>query len=132
MFQRLFAGTEKRGRSGDPGRFWLEDLIYLLETGHEELLADAEATGGTSSAFTYKHFVDSYALQIWKAADGYEFFLNEHLVDFEGDTEFCLGMEAGVAGYQLIWMAKKYVIHLVLPISPDVATQSYIITYNNK
>lgn len=56
MFQRLFAGTEKRGRSGDPGRFWLEDLIYLLETGHEELLADAEATGGTSFAFIYKHF----------------------------------------------------------------------------
>ncbi|RYP49445.1 hypothetical protein DL768_004855 [Monosporascus sp. mg162] len=121
VVQRLFAASEKRGQSASPGRFWLKDLLYLLETSHEELLADAEETDGASSTFTYKHFIDSYALQIWKAAAGYEFFLNKHLVDFEGDTEFCLGAEVRRAGFQLIWITRKDMAHLVLPISPEVA-----------
>ncbi|RYP79018.1 hypothetical protein DL770_006763 [Monosporascus sp. CRB-9-2] len=81
VFQRLFAASEKRGRSGDSG----------------------------------------YALPIWKAAAGYEFFLNEHLVDIEGDTEFCLGSEAKGAGFQLIWTTRKDMAHPFLPISPEVA-----------
>ncbi|KAK7739268.1 hypothetical protein SLS62_011258 [Diatrype stigma] len=121
MFQWLFEASKKSGRSGDPGQFWLGDLLYLLETSHEDILADAEKTTGTSSAGTYKYFIENYALQVWKAADGYEFFLNENLVDFEGDTEYCLGTEAREAGLQLIWMTRHDMMHLILPITPEVA-----------
>jgi hypothetical protein len=73
------------------------------------------------TARTYKHFVETFALQIWKAADGYEFFLNDRLVDFEGDTEYGLGMRTKDAGPELLWTTKEDFIHLVLPISPEVA-----------
>ncbi|KAF4442001.1 hypothetical protein F53441_11846 [Fusarium austroafricanum] len=76
VFQRLFQTSRKSGRSGEPGQFWLEHLLYLLETDHEDLLADAAK-------------IDN----IGPEADGYEFFLNERLVDFEGDTQSVLGTE---------------------------------------
>lgn len=120
MFQHLFEASKKRGGSGEPGQFWLEDLLYLLETSHEDLLLDAEKSDH-ASADTYRHFTQNYALQIWKAADGYEFFLNDRLVDFEGETESYLGTEVKEAGYQLICMTTDDMIHRVLPISPEIA-----------
>ena len=96
-------------------------MLYLLETSHEDLLADAEKTDSNAAADTYKHFIESYALQIWKAADGYEFFLNDRLVDFEGDTQSFLGTEVKETGSQLMWMTTEDLIHLILPISPEVA-----------
>jgi hypothetical protein len=39
-------------------------LLYLLEASHEHLLADAEKTDVISSASTYKHFTERYALQV--------------------------------------------------------------------
>jgi hypothetical protein len=120
MFQRLFEASKKNGRPGDPDQFWLDQLLYLLETSHENLLTDAE-TGGNAAAGTYRHFIKSYTLQIWKAADGYEFFLNDRLVDFEGDTQSFLGTEVKDTGSQLMWMTTEDLIHLVLPISPEVA-----------
>ncbi|KAK7915067.1 hypothetical protein PG985_012770 [Apiospora marii] len=94
IFQRLVEASKARGGSLDPKQFWLQDLLYLLQTSHEQTLRDAEEIKGASSAGTYKHFVDEYVLQIWKAAAGYEFFLNERLVDFEGNTQSQLGIEA--------------------------------------
>jgi hypothetical protein len=99
-------------------------LLYLLETSHEDLLADTEKKDDNvniAAADTYKHFTESYALHIWKAADGYEFFLNDRLVDFEGDTQSVLGVEVKETGPRLIWMTTDDLIHLVLPISPEVA-----------
>lgn len=121
LFQRLFEASRNSGQSSDPGQFWLDHLLYLLETNHEDLLADAGKTDSNPSAGTYKHFTERYALQIWKAADGYEFFLNERLVDFEGDTQSFLGTEVKETGSQLIWMTTEDLIHLILPISPEVA-----------
>ncbi|KAJ5638664.1 hypothetical protein N7528_001054 [Penicillium herquei] len=124
MFQRLFEASRKEGRSGDPGEVWLEQLLYLLEASHEDLLTDAEYPSDSifkASARTYKHFVESYALQIWHAADGYEFFLNESLCDFEGDTQSCLGTEITEHGPQLMWMTTDDMIHVILPISPTLA-----------
>lgn len=121
MFQRLFEAARKSGQSSDPHQFWLDNLLYLLETSHKDLLADAKKINSNAIARTYKHFTESYGIQIWKAADGYEFFLNERLVDFEGDTESVLGVEVKETGPQLIWMTTEDQIHLILPISPDVA-----------
>ena len=121
MFQRLFEASRKSGRSGDPTQVWLEHLLYLLETSHEDLLTEGQKASCNAAANTYKHFVENYALQIWKAADGCEFFLNDRLVDFEGDTQFVLGTELKETGHQLIWMNTDDMIHLVLPISPEVA-----------
>lgn len=121
MSQWQFEASRKSGRSDDPGQFWLEQLLYLLETSYEDLLADTRKTDDNAVANTYKSFIEDYALQIWKAADGYEFFLNERLVDFEGDTESRLGVERKEAGSQLAWMIREGMIHLVLPISPEVA-----------
>ena len=121
MFQRLFEASRKSGQADDPSQFWLAHLQYLLETSHEELLTDAEKADGNAVADTYKHFIESYALQIWKAADGYEFFLNDRLVDFEGDTQSFLGTEVKDTGPQLMWMTTEDQIHLILPISPEVA-----------
>jgi hypothetical protein len=88
VFQQPFEESRKTGRSGEPGKFWLDQLLYLLETSHEDILVDAEkTTGHNAAASTYKHFIENYALRIWKAADDYEFFLNDQLVGFEGDTQ---------------------------------------------
>lgn len=92
-----------------------------MTTDHGDLLADARKTNDIGAADTYKHFIESYALQIWKAADGYEFFLNKRLVDFEGDTQSFLGAEVKETGTQLTWMTTEDMIHIVLPISPEVA-----------
>ncbi|KAF4415126.1 hypothetical protein FACUT_13655 [Fusarium acutatum] len=121
MFQRLLEASTESGRSGEPGQFWLEHLLCLLETDHEDLLDDAAKTDNVGSEDTYKHFVENYALQIWRAADGYEFFLNERLVDFEGDTQSVLETEVKGTRMQLIWMTTEDMIHLILPISPEVA-----------
>ncbi|KAJ5160551.1 uncharacterized protein N7482_007555 [Penicillium canariense] len=124
LFQQLFDDSRRSGRSADPSDVWLEHLLYLLETSHEDLLVDAEKINDNSHnrvAQTYKAFVEGYALQVWKAADGYEFFLNESLVDFEGDRESRLGMETKETGPQLIWITSDDMNHLILPISPDVA-----------
>lgn len=124
MFQRLFEESRKKGRSGDPEEVWLEQLLYLLEASHDDLLADAEHPNDSifkASARTYKHFVEIYALQIWHAADGYEFFLNESLCDFEGDTQSSLGAEITENGPQLIWMTTDDITHVILPISPTLA-----------
>lgn len=122
IFQHLFEEWRKTGGSGEPGQFWLSGLLYLLETSHEDILKDAEKTGGhKATAFTYKHFIESYALQIWKAADNYEFFLNDRLVDFEGDTQSFLGVEVKDTRHQLTLTTTEDLIHVILPISPKVA-----------
>ncbi|KAJ5590155.1 hypothetical protein N7450_004127 [Penicillium hetheringtonii] len=124
MFQRLFEASRKEGRSGDPGEVWLEQMLYLLKGTHEDLLADAEHpcdNASKASARTYKRFVENYALQIWQAADGYEFFLNESLCDFEGDTQSFLGSEITEHEPQLMWMTTDDMIHVILPISPRIA-----------
>lgn len=121
LFQRMFGSSRNRGGASNPRQFWLEVLVYLLERSHETILADAEETSENIVADTYKYIVDHYTLQIWKAADGYEFFLNERLVDFEGDTQSCLGSEMKSSGPQLMWMTWEDPIHMILPISPDVA-----------
>ncbi|KAF5541981.1 hypothetical protein FMEXI_7680 [Fusarium mexicanum] len=113
--------SRQRGRSGDPDQFWLKHLLYLLETDHEDILNDAAKSDNIGPEDTYKHFVENYALQIWRTADGYEFFLNERLVDFEGDTQSVLGTEVKGPRMQLIWMTTEDMIHLILPISPEVA-----------
>jgi hypothetical protein len=46
------------------GQFWLDHLLYLLETSHEGLLADTEKNDGNAAAYTYKDFIESYALPI--------------------------------------------------------------------
>ncbi|KAJ5953598.1 hypothetical protein N7454_000494 [Penicillium verhagenii] len=124
MFQRFFEASRKKGRFGDPGEVWLEWLLYLLEASHDDLLADAEHPNDSihkASALTYKHFVESYGLQIWHAADGYEFFLNESLCDFEGDTQSFLGADITENGPQLMWMTTDDMIHVILPIGPTLA-----------
>ncbi|KAJ6028829.1 hypothetical protein N7540_004405 [Penicillium herquei] len=124
LFQRLFEASRKEGRSGDPGEVWLEQILYLLEASHEDLLADADHPGDSiskASAQTYKRFIEIYALQIWHAADGYEFFLNKSLYDFEGDTQSFLGTEITENGPQLMWMTTDDMIHVILPISPKLA-----------
>ena len=121
MFQELFETSKKRGRSATPSEFWLEQLLYLLQTSHQDILADAEKTDDNVAARTYKCFIDCYALQIWKAADGHEFFLNDRVIDFEGETQSYLGTEVKGSGPRLILMTTDDLIHLVLPISPDAA-----------
>ncbi|KAF2023833.1 hypothetical protein EK21DRAFT_94566 [Setomelanomma holmii] len=111
----------KNGASDDPGQIWLAQLLYLLERSHEDLLKDAKDADGNMSAHTHKRFVDTFALQIWKAANGYEYFLNDRLVDFEGDTEFRLAVETDETGPHLIWITSEDMMHLVLPMSPEVA-----------
>ncbi|KAK7985652.1 hypothetical protein PG988_003274 [Apiospora saccharicola] len=121
LYQRLFEASMARGGSLDPRQFWIQDLLYLLETSHDQIPQDAEKIKGVSSAGTYKYFVDECALQIWKAADGHEFFLNERLVDFEGNTQSQLGIEVTEAGPQLICMTSDGMVHMILPLSPEVA-----------
>ncbi|GFF29784.1 hypothetical protein IFM61606_10419 [Aspergillus udagawae] len=121
FFQRQFEASKKSGRSGEPQQFWFEGLLYLLETSHENILEDAKNPDGNATAHTYRHFVENYTLQIWKAANGYEFFLTDRLVDFEGDTQSCLGTEMKGERCQLIWMTTEDFIHLILPVSPEVA-----------
>ncbi|GFF80016.1 hypothetical protein IFM60648_09983 [Aspergillus lentulus] len=121
FFQRQFEASRKSGRSDEPEQFWLEQLLYLLETSHEGILEDARSADKNAAASTYIHFVENYTLQIWKAADGYEYFLNDRLVDFEGDTQSCLGTEMKGERCQLIWMTSEDLIHLILPVSPEVA-----------
>jgi hypothetical protein len=121
MFQDLEGRYKKEGLASDPHQVWLAQLLYLLKHSHEELLVDAAKDGGNIVACTYKHFIDTYALQMWKAADGYEFFVNDRLVDFEGDTQSVLGARTTCAGPQLIWMTSEDPIHLIIPISPEVA-----------
>jgi hypothetical protein len=121
FFQRQFEASRKSGRSGEPEQFWLEQLLYLLETSHEDILEEAKNPDENAAAYTYRHFVENYTLQIWKAADGYEFFLNDRLVDFEGDTQSCLGTEMKGERCQLLWMTSEDFIHLILSISPEVA-----------
>ncbi|KAF5718698.1 hypothetical protein FMUND_5058 [Fusarium mundagurra] len=121
VVQRLLEASSESGRSGEAGQFWLEHLLYLLETDHEDILKDAAKNDNIGPEDTYKHFVENYSLQIWRAADGYEFFLNERLVDFEGDTQSVLGTEVKGTRMQLIWMTTEDMIHLILPISPEVA-----------
>jgi hypothetical protein len=41
LFQQLFDASQKSGWSSDPGQFWLDHLLYLLETSHEDILAEA-------------------------------------------------------------------------------------------
>lgn len=41
VFQRLFQTSRDNGRSAEPGQIWLEHLLYLLETEHEDLLANS-------------------------------------------------------------------------------------------
>lgn len=124
MLQRLFEASRKEGRSSDLGEVWLEQILYLLKASHEDLLTDAEHPSDSifkASARTYKHFVENYALQIWHAADGYEFFLNESLCGFEGDTQSFLGAEITEHGPQLMWMTTDDIMHVILPISPALA-----------
>lgn len=121
IVQHILEAVKRRGQSGEPGQFWLEDLLYLLKTDHDEILADASKKKETGAADTYKHFSERYALQIWNAAPGYEFFLNERLVDFEGDMQSFLGAEVKETGHQLTWMTAEDLIYLVLPISPETA-----------
>ncbi|CAG7560610.1 unnamed protein product [Fusarium equiseti] len=121
VFQRLFQTSRDSGRSGEPGQVWVEYLLYLLETDHEDLLANSTNPDIIEPGGTYKHFVENYALQIWRAADGYEFFLNERLVDFEGDTQSFPGTEEKGARMQLICMTTDDMIHLILPITPEVS-----------
>ncbi|KAF4218282.1 hypothetical protein CNMCM8980_005468 [Aspergillus fumigatiaffinis] len=102
FFQRQFEASRKSGR-------------------HEDILEDAKNADENAAAYTYRHFVENYTLQIWKAADGYEFFLNDRLVDFEGDTQSRLGTEIKGERCQLIWMTSEDFIHLILPVSPEVA-----------
>ncbi|RBQ76497.1 hypothetical protein FVER14953_20114 [Fusarium verticillioides] len=101
VIQHLLEASSESGRSREPDQFWLEHLLYLLETDHEDLLKDAEKTNTIGPEDTYKNFVENYSLQIWRAADDYEFFLNERLVDFEGDTQSVLGTEPA-SGYRLL------------------------------
>lgn len=122
MFQQLFESARESGGSGEPEQFWLEQLLYILETSHEDILADAAGNSSENAAArTYSSFVKNYALQIWKAAEGYEFFLNEALIDFEGDTQSCLGVEEKDGRFQLMWMTSDDIIHRVFPISPKIA-----------
>lgn len=121
MFQQLFETSRESGHSGEPEEFWLEQLLYILETSHEDILTDADKPSKNTAAQTYSNFVKNYALQIWKAAEGYEFFLNEALIDFEGDTQSCLGVEEKGERLQLMWMTSDDIIHRIFPISPKVA-----------
>jgi hypothetical protein len=114
IFRRQEETARQSGMPDGPTQVWLAQLLYLLETCHDELVADSEATKDNVAAKTYQTFVEDYTLQIWKAADGYEFFLNDRLVDFEGDTE------QSSVGQQLIWMTTEGFIHLVLPVSPEI------------
>ncbi|PTB55815.1 hypothetical protein M431DRAFT_494253 [Trichoderma harzianum CBS 226.95] len=119
MFQEMFEQARNQGQSDDPSQFWLEGLQYLLQTSHEDLLTDANKNAW---ARTYSHYIERYSLQIWKAADGHEFFLNESLVDFEGDTESYMGAEEKEDGrLQLVMMTLDDVKHIILPISPKIA-----------
>lgn len=121
MFQRKFVEAKKQGRTWDPEQWWLEHLTYLLESTHEKLVSDASNNTKGTSAATYKCFVENYSLQIWKAAPGHEFLVNEKLIDFEGDTQSYLGTEETSSDHHLIWMTTDTMNHMVLPISPDVA-----------
>lgn len=121
LFRQSEDNARKSGKSNDPGKVWLRHILYILETSHYDLLAAAEGDQGHPIAQTYKHFAENYALQIWKAAPSYDFFLNERLIDFESDTQHCLGVEERTVGPELIWMTTEDMIHLVLPISPEVA-----------
>lgn len=119
MFQEMFEKARNQGQSDDPSQFWLEGLLYLLQTSHEDLLTDADKNAW---ARTYSHYIERYSLQIWKAADDHEFLLNENLVDFEGDTESYLGAEEKENGrFQLILLTTDDVKHIIFPISPEIA-----------
>jgi hypothetical protein len=43
------------------------------------------------------------------------------MVDFEGDTQSFLATEVKETGTQLIWITMDDLIHLILPINPEVA-----------
>ncbi|PNP46951.1 hypothetical protein TGAMA5MH_01904 [Trichoderma gamsii] len=116
IFRKMFEEARNQGQSDDPSQFWLESLLYLLRTSHEDLLTDADKN---VFARTYSHCVERYSLQIWRAADKYEFFLNESLVDFEGDTQSYLGVEK--EKNQLIMMTTDDIKHIIFPISPEIA-----------
>ncbi|KAK4063371.1 uncharacterized protein Triagg1_9522 [Trichoderma aggressivum f. europaeum] len=115
----MFEKARNQGRSDDPSQFWLEGLLYLLQTSHEDLLTDADKNAW---AHTYSHLIERYSLQIWRAADDHEFFLNEGLADFEGDTESYLGAEEKENGrLQLAMLTTDDVMHIIFPISPEIA-----------
>jgi hypothetical protein len=63
VFQRILEASSESGRSGEPGQLWLEHLLYLLETDHEDLLKDVANPDKIGPKDTYKHFVENYTLQ---------------------------------------------------------------------
>ncbi|KAI1808065.1 hypothetical protein F4811DRAFT_549158 [Daldinia bambusicola] len=120
-FQHEFETAEKDGLSTDPHQVWLRKLVYILERSHEELLNDSKEDDPRKEAQSYAFFFEKFALQIWRAAHGHEFFLNERFVDFEGDTQSRLCVESKETGPELVYMTTEDPIHIVLPISPEVA-----------
>jgi hypothetical protein len=121
LFQRRFDAAQSQGLLKDPEKIWLHELRFMLETPHEEILEKANTRDENQTAKSYKHLVDNFGLQIWKAADGLEFLLNDRFIDFEGDTEMSLGTQVKDNGLELIHITAEDWIHLVVPISPDVA-----------
>ncbi|KAI1466075.1 uncharacterized protein F4812DRAFT_95991 [Daldinia caldariorum] len=120
-FQREFETAEKDGLSTDPHQVWLRKLVYILERSHEELLSDSKEDDPRKEAQSYAFFFEKFALQIWRAATGHEFFLNERFVDFEGDTQSRLCVESKETGPELVYMTTEDPIHIMLPVSPEVA-----------
>lgn len=60
-----------------------------------------------------------YQLQIWKAADGDEFLLNDRLVDFEGHTSRQVG--CNIETSELVYIVSEDRIRIWLLVSPQLA-----------
>jgi hypothetical protein len=121
VFQR-YLRNKTRGASDNldrPELIWLGRLRYILETEHADLLKAAEQENALPDVQTYQHYATRHQLQIWKAAEGEEFLLNDRFLDFEGDTSCRLGCNEKTL--ELIHMISEDRIHVWLPISPEVA-----------
>lgn len=125
--QQVFPDPRNGDRFARINQSWLDRLLYPLHTAHEYLLRDADKHDGNAAARTYKYFMEDYAIQIWKAAPGHEFFFNDRIIDLEGDTQSCIGVNAEETGSELIWMTTEDPIHLIMPITPQIA----IVFYND-
>jgi hypothetical protein len=120
VFQRQFDAAQNQGLLNCPEQIWLNELRFMLETPHEELLEKANSSHENLAAESYKYLVENYSLQIWRAADGFEFLLSDRFIDFEGDTETRLGTQVQGTGLELIYQTAEHWIHVIFPISPDV------------
>lgn len=120
VYQDLFNAERLNSHNSTlsrPEQIWLNRLDFLLGASHQRLLEVAKEADAPSDVLLYNHFFNRYNLQIWTAGYGQEFFLSDHFVDFEGDTNSFLAIDREK---QICHVTASDRIHIWMPVSPKI------------